>query len=561
MITARASIDQLTMETRPNPSTDTLVIPPPPDISPILTLLISNDPPEPQEEAIAHQIIETSTKRILECDELIKVLDTPTGQLNEGLASVKSRRAEYVSYIRLHKNVVGIIRRVPSDILLEIFFEIVRNGWRHDIWSVLEVCRRWRDIALDTPTLWSTFRYDEHARFNTTLSRLSRSLKYARSLPLQLSIGDYCRKVRELVFPHSKQIIHLEVSLPLKMRSTFCFPSTTALVQWDLLRSLKLRGLQIDSRQISVFQRSPLLQDVEVTTKMGSVLSHIDELALPWSQLCKFSGDRLALGYALSILQAAPMLEECDFVLASDHPHFNLPPFCHRSLSRLHIRPEDQQIAQNFLNRLILPSLKKLSVDICVLDLQIVSDFIKRSSCKLTFLSLLEAYTDLSSPSYRYPASAIHHLLSLVPNVIDLCLPFSVAFVQTTLTSIPSLVPQLRHLYLECANSDPTTAEPAIRDVALAVARGDLSTLETLILDSWDVPLSDMIYTSSDEAIYEELLDQWFDKLWEVSLAFKPRYQRCSTTPDIDLDRTLSLIESRQDIPPLYLCQDVRFVS
>ncbi|CAA7260735.1 unnamed protein product [Cyclocybe aegerita] len=365
-------------------STNPLVIPPPSDISPISSLLTTNDPPEPHEEAIAHQIIDSSKTRILKCDELIKTLNTPTGQLNEVLASLKSRRAEYVSYAQLHRNVVGNIRRLPSDILLEIFFDIVTDRWQHGIWRVIE----------------------------------------------------------EKYFPYV-------------MPSPF-------------------------------FKQPPSSKNV--------------------------------ISPYLSILT---------------------PIF--RRLSLTDLCPGFILIHQN----------QKLSVGIFVLDLGIISDFIKRSSCRLTFLCLPNAY---DPPNY--PASAVHHLLSLVPDVVDLCLPFSAAFLWTTLTSMPSLVPQLRHLYLAGESGDPTAAEQAIREMTVAVAKGDLPTLETMILRSWGLPLSEMIYPSSNETIYEKLLDQWLDKLWKVLIFLHPAYQSDGQIVDVDyLNHTLSLIESQQDIPPLYLCQ------
>ncbi|KAJ3505239.1 hypothetical protein NLJ89_g7520 [Agrocybe chaxingu] len=526
-----------------------LKVPPPPEISPIAALLATNDPPEPHGEAIARQIIATSTARISECDELIKRLLAETGQVNEVLASLRSRRAEYENHAKLHRGVISTLRRLPSEILLEIFFLIALDGFPSDIWMVTEVCRRWRAIALATPALWSVFPLQRYASATTILSRLSRSFGRSHTLPFQLTIdfresGGYpdfkfpvC-PLQTVVLPHLRRITHLTVCTPQKPQTTFLSPSSPSLVKWDSLRSLRLNQVfKVSPRTspITVFQHSPLLQDVEVTTCEKTRLSHMSELVLPWSQLRRFSAKRVALVCAFSVLQAAPMLEELAVELTLPDPDFNIRRFAHQSLSRLHVRgwfAESAEAAQDFLSHLILPSLSKLSVDISDLDHRIISDFVKQSLCKLTFLDIPGSH-----PLETDYLPAFRQLLSLLPVLTDLGLPFSLEFVQTTLPFLPSLVPQLHHLYLIDNGSTATEDRTAVCDVGLAMSKGLVHPqLETLILPCIDsLPLHSMVQDSAEITRYEDIVNQWYKKLRKVYASLAYSSKRYGATQAVDV--------------------------
>lgn len=79
------------------------------------------------------------------------------------IVELKAQVKEAKSRVRQYQAVLSPCRRLPPDILGEIFLRIpLRKSW-HDasyyqdvVRRLVLVCRRWRDAALATPRLWST---------------------------------------------------------------------------------------------------------------------------------------------------------------------------------------------------------------------------------------------------------------------------------------------------------------------------------------------------------------------------------------------------------------------
>ncbi|KZP23953.1 hypothetical protein FIBSPDRAFT_699756, partial [Athelia psychrophila] len=91
----------------------------------------------------------------------ISELDVEIGRLTGALTQLHRKRGNFESYMVAHQGLLSPLRSVPSEILAEIFLYF-RAGWGRDAKSTTKigplaitgVCRRWRDIALETPPLW-----------------------------------------------------------------------------------------------------------------------------------------------------------------------------------------------------------------------------------------------------------------------------------------------------------------------------------------------------------------------------------------------------------------------
>ncbi|PPR02633.1 hypothetical protein CVT24_002118 [Panaeolus cyanescens] len=77
------------------------------------------------------------------------------------LARVKLQRDALAENMRSYSPILSPIRRIPPDVLGEIFYQCLsthRNPIMHSSEAPLlltRVCRSWRSIAYSTPKLWS----------------------------------------------------------------------------------------------------------------------------------------------------------------------------------------------------------------------------------------------------------------------------------------------------------------------------------------------------------------------------------------------------------------------
>ncbi|RDB27281.1 hypothetical protein Hypma_004378 [Hypsizygus marmoreus] len=89
---------------------------------------------------------------------------------------------------------LNVIAALPVDVLLDIFRTSIRDIDAPSTWPVLlsHVCRPWRDIIENTPTLWTVIRIDEQLdtntiRFHNTLRCVEHFLHLSLELPLRIS--------------------------------------------------------------------------------------------------------------------------------------------------------------------------------------------------------------------------------------------------------------------------------------------------------------------------------------------------------------------------------------
>ncbi|KAJ7291339.1 hypothetical protein C8J57DRAFT_214633 [Mycena rebaudengoi] len=123
------------------------------------SLLISNDPPPDAEILVIRNIIADEQSRLLD-------LDTHIAALKKILEPLVDERNATADRILRHQSVISAARRVPPEILGEIFLLTLpsqEDGMLEKAscvdsspWLVGRICSRWREIALALPELWTT---------------------------------------------------------------------------------------------------------------------------------------------------------------------------------------------------------------------------------------------------------------------------------------------------------------------------------------------------------------------------------------------------------------------
>lgn len=127
------------------------------------------------------------------------------------LKALSSLSTELVALRQLH-NTVALPNRLPEEIILEVLKNLVdrRQGDVVHIVRATHVCKRWRDIALNAPTLWTYFAID---RLDVTTAFLERS----RSMPLSVFLTNPrhpMHQLSRLLAPHLPRVRGIRVRCP-----------------------------------------------------------------------------------------------------------------------------------------------------------------------------------------------------------------------------------------------------------------------------------------------------------------------------------------------------------
>ncbi|KAG6331362.1 hypothetical protein ID866_7729 [Astraeus odoratus] len=121
-------------------------------------------------------------------DTTISGLREALDSLDTQMASLLSQRQELESRLEQAVRSQSPIFRLPEELLSLIFVTGVCNSGDEDpllVSSLLLVCRYWRDVAVNTPELWSTICVGPHDSLEKTRRRLVRS----KSVPLDVAIN------------------------------------------------------------------------------------------------------------------------------------------------------------------------------------------------------------------------------------------------------------------------------------------------------------------------------------------------------------------------------------
>lgn len=111
------------------------------------------------------------------------------------------------------KNIKSYLRpanRLPPELLVHIFSFLGGGAF---VVPASQVCRRWRDVALDTPSLWTIIREEDDVFAAQSFMERSRQAKLDVSFYIDMRAPDDFLILRSLVIPHASRIqrLHLEV--------------------------------------------------------------------------------------------------------------------------------------------------------------------------------------------------------------------------------------------------------------------------------------------------------------------------------------------------------------
>ncbi|KAF9810443.1 hypothetical protein IEO21_06941 [Rhodonia placenta] len=287
------------------------------------------------------------------------------------LKSIEDELLHTLSDVRMSLNAQHPVNRLPVEILGEIFHQVppLLNPDLDDpsleeflVWDSLfdfkdtdallpltHVCRRWRDVALDTPTLWTTIYGSSHP------DAISEYRIRSQSAPLRvLNVEDEDLDVEQLWRTDGQRIQSLasytgrDSDLPASYAH-----GLQALAAWDC-------QFQGDVSNVKVL----VLRAVD--WHLPSSLTNLTHFY--------FAQKRLHAVDLFHILSIAPRLEDLglDKIIAEDafDPHENIPAVTLHHLRRLAICCPDRNMVSGFFSHVGLPARLAVNFERCK-----VSDF------------------------------------------------------------------------------------------------------------------------------------------------------------------------------------------
>ncbi|KAF8169041.1 hypothetical protein K438DRAFT_1856062 [Mycena galopus ATCC 62051] len=304
---------------------------------------------------------------------------------------------------------------LPNELTVEIFIHFLPPYPDYSLFTghdsptlLAQVCRQWREIALETPTLWRAMSLsDPSIQFERKAHLLDTWLSRSRCCPLSIhfskdDIDDelHASEILAAVVPHRTRWEYLDLDLS---------PSHIAIIQGPM-PLLCCLDLTLDDGTIS-FREAPSLRSITLRATPPS------KIAFPLQQITSLTLHLVYRSEYAAILQQTSNLVHCELSIVYDwRGTGDLPPEhaielpCLESLALLNEEPPDRA---GFLGDFLVPALRSLRINESFLEpapIDELASFISKSSCKLQQVCVRSRIEGLvvSKASYREAFPSIH---------------------------------------------------------------------------------------------------------------------------------------------------------
>ncbi|KAJ7859534.1 hypothetical protein B0H14DRAFT_2442358 [Mycena olivaceomarginata] len=316
-------------------------------------------------------------------------LDAQILDLERSLSALRSQRQPV--FERLSACTYPVLT-LPNEITTEIFIHFLPNYpscpplTGPDSPTLLaQICREWRDIALETPALWGAISLSySPIPFEHRVHLCNLWLSRSRCSPLSLELNGHAidpLRVTDLVsalVSHRSRWEHLIV---------YDFSPSHLLAMDGPMPLLQTLELYTDDPHIEVsFLEAPLLRTVVLWDTASETLT------LPWAQLTSLTLSHVSPQYCAPILRRTSNLVHCVLEFrerpeAVDFLDVTLPYLCSLTLDGRGARGE-------YLETLIVPALRNLRILNAYLEPEYIptlAAFVAKSGCKLQRLRITYA--------------------------------------------------------------------------------------------------------------------------------------------------------------------------
>ncbi|KAJ7882297.1 hypothetical protein B0H13DRAFT_928841 [Mycena leptocephala] len=249
------------------------------------------------------------------------------------------------------------------------------------------ICRKWREIALNTPNLWRAISLTHEGTPIRPPADLSEVLSRSGCCPLSIAMDRPSEDVFSAVIAHRERLEYLKLAI--------CLPDfPTIKGRLPLLRHVDLT-FQEEAPKITIHD-APVLRTAILST------INVSNVILPWGQLTSLTLDLLEADDCVPILQQTSNLVHCKLILFdwrydASNPLPDVPLPCLESLTLNDLEGP----LPGYLHTFVVPALRILRVPEPWLEpnpIAALASFMSKSGCKLRELHL----TQISEPGTPY---------------------------------------------------------------------------------------------------------------------------------------------------------------
>ncbi|KAF8889127.1 hypothetical protein BD779DRAFT_1522106 [Infundibulicybe gibba] len=326
--------------------------------TPPLNLDTTNRNPTSSEVTYLKDIIERAQEAFLIADEGSK-------QIKSVLDGWLEQRAQLLRIIEGHKTILSPLRRLPPEVLGEIFIAYLGVGGMFAPILLSHLCSRWRIIVLDTPRLWSKLNVTITSS-NVSRMRSALEVYLARSGQALLDITiQHQHYLSNLLAPQAHRWEHINLNIPPDLHLELIPLLKDRLQSLKSITLVRKRRHYIrleeyeDARLIDCYIEAPKITDVSV---IG-----VYHLPLPWTQLGNLKTP-VALDKCHNMLRTAEGLTNwtVELLPPTDISHPPSASFQHSRLTSLRVDFLYESAAGQvgfFFSVLTLPSLQSFFLD------------------------------------------------------------------------------------------------------------------------------------------------------------------------------------------------------
>lgn len=481
-------------------------------------LLLANDavPDDVQVREIRLAITHATTT--------LSTIDDEVSSLRQRIAGLTSQRTPLESFIASQSAIISGVRRVPTEVLLEIFSYCTNPVYPpfhkyNPISKVMQVSSRWRAVALGFPGLWRSVILPGglQIRAEPLLHLVTLQMERTSQSPLSILLrasNTHTLDLLNLVVASSPRWRQADIHLsPVHLDHIFSdpFPDFGVLTKLSLVINV---GSSLETTPAAL---CPFPSLVELTLRMGSrrvplIFDHV------WPSLrhCKLEECRSS-----DVLRVLPLLSKyCQLTLKAGDvshradEHESVPTTSSVSFLSI-IMPHGRHGESTFYSKLLdalltAPNLQTLSVPATDIFIGSTKMFLARSSCPLSHLCLqtrdkFDPDSDILVHFLRSPElSELQHLDLNLPQGWEAQSLFTLLLNPETLPCLAILTIQHTEVDLTWVRALHSARQTVLRQLGLSP--GSVSIPKGAgALDGFN------IYMCSPSGVADDLVPHWND--------------------------------------------------